>query len=216
MQVYRVIVVGFRVGVGIRRARVGGGGSRFVTVGVSGDSRGMGFHGVVSGRGRVIMIGVGGDRGWYIISRRDRGRDRLVGLGGGVIYRISTLIYARDRRLSRFRLGGGSGYPDFGDCGGTLPVGCCGGRRGGILVSLGGGPKVGIVSPTGGPGFSDSSVGWRGGTPVLCGGEPGFLGGSVGGRCKDFATDFGGGGCRGYVVGFRGRCGWRELAMGAA
>ena len=60
----------------------------------------MGFDGVVSGRGSVIMVGVGGDRGWYIISCRDRGRDSLVGLGAWVIYRITTLIYARDRRLS--------------------------------------------------------------------------------------------------------------------
>ena len=54
---------------------------RVITVGAGRYSRGMGFDGVVSGRGRIIMVGVGADRGWCIISCRDRGRDRLVGLG---------------------------------------------------------------------------------------------------------------------------------------
>ena len=38
-----------------------------------------------------------------------------------------------------------------------------------------------------------------GGVPqfCVCGGGAGLLGGSVGGRCKDFATDFGGGGVSG-------------------
>ena len=52
----------------------------------------MGFDGVVSGRGSVIMVGVGGDRGWYIISCRDRDRVMMIGLGGGIIYQIIPLI----------------------------------------------------------------------------------------------------------------------------
>ena len=73
---------------------------RVFTVGVGGDNRGMGFGGVFSGSGRVIMVGVGGDRGWYIISCMDRGRDMLVGLGGGIIYLMNPLICARNRGLS--------------------------------------------------------------------------------------------------------------------
>ena len=46
---------GGRVEVGIRTVIVG----RVVTVGLGRDSRGMGFNGVVSGRGRVIMVGLG-------------------------------------------------------------------------------------------------------------------------------------------------------------
>ena len=87
---------------------------RVITVGVGGDSRGMGFGGLVSGRGRFIMVGVGGDRGWYIISCRDRGRDRLVGLRGGIIYLITPLICARNRGLSRFRFFEGLGFLTLG------------------------------------------------------------------------------------------------------